>query len=251
VHDTTFLSSNIAFHALRDSQQECTLPFVNNILKMTLRNVGANIRRLRKERGWTLEELSEAMGTGIDTGSLSRLERGEQGYTTITLEMAARALGVHAGNLLQQPGAVYDVDESRGDDPRGRIPVVGTAQLGDDGYWHEQEFPVGHGDGHVRYYSDDPNCYALRVKGDSMRPRIKPGEFVVVEPNAATAPGDEVLVKVRDGRRMVKILHSRRNGQLELYSVNDLHRPLTLDEEQVEAVHRVLGIAPPMLYFPN
>jgi hypothetical protein len=40
-----------------------------------------------------------------------------------------------------------------------------------------------------RYPSRDPNAYALRVKGDSMRPRIKPGEFVLVEPNTPPQPG--------------------------------------------------------------
>jgi phage repressor protein C with HTH and peptisase S24 domain len=232
------------------------LPFVNSTLKQALGNVGANIKRLRKAKGWTLEQLGERMGTGIDTGSLSRLERGEQGYSTITLEMAARALGVRPALLLEQPRANYDVDdppEGRGslNDSIMRIPVVGTAQLGDDGFWAELEFPVGHGEGYVQYFSTDPNAYALRVKGDSQRPRIKPGEFVVVEPNTSVSPGDEVVVKVKDGRRMVKILQSRRNGQLELYSVNDLHRPITLDEEQVEDVHYVAGIAKPSLYIPE
>lgn len=225
---------------------------MNNTLKRTAVLVGQNIRRLRKEHGWTLEELSAAMGTGIDTGSLSRLERGEQGYSTITLEMASRALGVRPATLMEEPEASYDVPRYLPAE-RGiqRVPVVGIAQLGDDGYWHEQEYPVGHGDGFVRYFSEDPNCYALRLKGDSMRPRIKPGEFVIVEPNTVPAAGDEVLVKVRDGRRMVKILQSRRGGQIELYSVNDAHRPLTLDEEDVEAVHYVAGIARAGLYSAN
>lgn len=243
------MSSTFAAGALRRSHREGTLSNVNNTLKRSLALVGQNIKRLRKARGWTLEELSAAMGTGIDTGSLSRLERGSQGYSTVTLEMAARALGVRPATLLEEPEGSYDVPKFLPAE-RGiqRVPVVGIAQLGDDGYWHEHEYPVGHGDGFVRYFSEDPNCYAVRVKGDSMRPRIKPGEFVIVEPNTTPAAGDEVLVKVRDGRRMVKILHSRRGGQIELYSVNDAHRPLTLEEAEVEALHYVAGVAKAALY---
>lgn len=215
---------------------------MNNTFKKALGTAGENIRRLRKAKGWTLERLSEAMGTGIDTGSLSRLERGEQGYSTTTLEMAAHALGVPSAALLQEPAGAYDIEAADPATPFKKIPVVGTAQLGNDGFWLDSEHPVGHGDGYVPYYTTDPNCYALRVKGDSMRPRIKPGEFVIVEPNTSTAPGDEVLVKVRDGRRMVKILHSRRNGLVELYSVNDLHRPMTLEEADIEAIHYVADI---------
>ncbi|MEN9316499.1 MAG: hypothetical protein RIS35_2892, partial [Pseudomonadota bacterium] len=60
-----------------------------------------------------------------------------------------------------------------------RIPVVGTAQLGDNGHFVELEYPVGHGDGYVDIASRDPNAYALRCRGDSMKPRIQAGEFVV------------------------------------------------------------------------
>ncbi|WP_198173380.1 helix-turn-helix transcriptional regulator [Cupriavidus sp. USMAA2-4] len=42
--------------------------------------------------------------------------------------------------------------------------------------------------------------------GDSMEPRIKDGEFVVAAPNHAVTNGDEVLVKSKDGRVMIKIL---------------------------------------------
>lgn len=129
------------------------------------------------------------------------------------------------------------------------VSVVGTAQLGDDGYWTELEYPVGHGEGFVPYPMKDPNTYALRVKGDSMRPRIQPGEFVVIEPNHAVAAGDEVMVQSTDGRSMVKKLGSRRNGLLELLSVNEDHRPITLDESQVAKIHYVGGIIKASLYY--
>lgn len=61
--------------------------------------------------------------------------------------------------------------------------MVGTAQLGDDGYFCELQYPVGHGDGRINWPTRDPNAYALRCKGESMKPRIRHGEFVVIEPN--------------------------------------------------------------------
>lgn len=130
-------------------------------------------------------------------------------------------------------------------------PVVGTVQLGDDGYWHELEYPVGHGEGFVRYPTKDANTYALRVKGDSMRPRIKPGEFVVIEPNAAFGPGDEVMVQTKDGRSMIKQLGSRRDGLIELLSVNEDHKPITLEEKDVEKIHHVGGILKSNFYYES
>lgn len=135
--------------------------------------------------------------------------------------------------------------------PTARVPVVGTAQLGDDGFWLEIDHPVGFGDGWVPYPSRDPNTYAVRCKGDSMRPRIKPGEFVVAEPNRATSPGDEVLVKDKRGRIMVKVLNFRRNNIIELGSINEEHRPITLEVTDVEYIHYVGGILKASMYYEN
>lgn len=52
------------------------------------------------------------------------------------------------------------------------IPVVGTAQLGSDGYWLETAHPTGSGDGKINLPTADLNAYSLRVVGDSMHPRI-------------------------------------------------------------------------------
>ena len=123
-----------------------------------------------------------------------------------------------------------------------RVPVVGTAQLGDHGHFVELEYPVGHGDGWVDLFSNDPNAYALRCRGDSMKPRIQAGEFVVVEPNQQAAPGDEVLVKAKDGRVMVKRYLYRRDGRVHLLSVNEAHGPTAIDEEDIEAMHYVAAI---------
>lgn len=210
---------------------------------------GKNIRRLRLERGMRLEDLAEKLGT--DTGNVSRLERELQGYTSETLKAAATALGVSVAELFTSSPGVGESNPPMYDFAVRRIPMVGTAQLGPDGYWSELEYPVGHGEGYVQYQSKDPNAYALRVKGDSMRPRIKPGEYVIVEPNVQVQPGDEVLVKTRDGRAMVKVLHTRRSGHVELLSINEDHRPLTLDESEIELMHHVAGIAKETLYSSN
>lgn len=124
----------------------------------------------------------------------------------------------------------------------GRIPVVGHARLGDNGHFVELEYPVGHGDGYIDLPTRDPNAYALRCVGDSMKPRIRNGEFVVVEPNRAIANGDEVLVKAADGRVMVKQFLYRRDGRVHLLSVNEAHPPMALDEHEVEAMHCVVAI---------
>ncbi len=129
-----------------------------------------------------------------------------------------------------------------------KIPVVGTAQLGDNAHWTEIDYPAGFGDGALKYPSNDQNAYALRCIGDSMKPRIKDGEFVIIEPNTPPIPGDEVLIKSIDGRVMVKTFLYEREGRIYLMSVNELHPPQSFAREEIEKIHHVAAIVKKALF---
>lgn len=69
-------------------------------LSSTHTKVGKTIRALRRQRVLTLLQLSGL--TDIDAGSLSRIERGLQGWSAKTLEAIAKALGVDVEKLFEQ-----------------------------------------------------------------------------------------------------------------------------------------------------
>ena len=120
-------------------------------------------------------------------------------------------------------------------------PVVGTAKMGDNGYYEAFDYPVGQGDGWVDSYSPDPNAYALRVKGDSMHPAIRHGNFVVVEPNGRCVPGEFVAIVLKDGRKMVKELVIEREHEIVIESVNGNHRQ-TLERSDIEKMHPIASV---------
>lgn len=126
------------------------------------------------------------------------------------------------------------------------VPVIGfaIATPEEDGYFDDMGFPPGGGEGYVLWPTKDANAYALRVKGDSMQPRIRPGEVLVVQPATAVQPGHDVVVRTRDGRKMVKQLLYQRAGEVTLGSINQAHKQLTLSLEQIESMHYVAAIAP-------
>lgn len=131
------------------------------------------------------------------------------------------------------------------------IPVVGMAQLGDNGHFSDLEYPVGHGDGYVDFPSRDPDAYALKCVGDSMRPRIRDGEFVIVEPNHDPEPGDDVLVKSKDGRVMVKTFLYRRSGRVHLVSINEAHPSMAFSEDEIEKMHYVVAYTRASMWRPG
>lgn len=126
--------------------------------------------------------------------------------------------------------------------PTKHIPVVGMASLTDDGSWADLENLPGLSDGKLEFPSEDPNAYSVRCKGDAMLPRIKDGEFVVVEPSHPAEPGDEVLIRAHDGRMMVTTFLYARGGRSHFASINENHPPMSIETENIERMHYVSAI---------
>lgn len=63
------------------------------------RIVGRNIRRLRRERGLSQEELADEIG--VHRTFMGGVERGERNLTLQTLERLAERLGVDPVSLLR------------------------------------------------------------------------------------------------------------------------------------------------------
>jgi len=148
-------------------------------------------------------------------------------------------------SLPTAAGAASDMARSNliyaGHPPISRIPVVGTARMGSEGFYTELEYPVGHGDGFVEAFSSDTNAFALRVRGDSMHPTIKHGQFVIVEPNGQCVPAENVLIGLNTGQRMVKELVTERIDAVTVMSINGAER-MTFDRADIEFMHPVTCI---------
>lgn len=207
-----------------------------------------------------------AIACGWESQSrIGNYERGTRQPNLQDLEKLARSLGVTfvdlvAGqdrlgcNLLENQGTIFvkdhgpaidkdkDSPERAGRAKEGRVPVVGYAQLGNEGFFEALDFPPGHGDGYLNIHSDDPSAFGLRVTGDSMLPRIKNGEFVLIEPNKNYFSGDEVMVRTSAGRTMIKEFIYLRDGMYRLDSVNAEHAPIHIAESDVMEIHLVGGI---------
>lgn len=124
------------------------------------------------------------------------------------------------------------------------LPIVGEVQGGDDGFLLELQYPVGHGEGYIEWPTRDPQAYALRVRGDSMHPRYRAGEFVIVEPSIEPQPGDDVVTSCKDGRKMLKQLNWIRDGEAQFLSINNHYQPITMQLTDIESIQLASGRAP-------
>ncbi|HVT36316.1 MAG TPA: S24 family peptidase [Nevskiaceae bacterium] len=122
------------------------------------------------------------------------------------------------------------------------IPVVGRGKGGEDGFFEEEDFPVGHGNEVILHASADHNAFCVRVEGDSMSPRYRHGEYVLVEPNQPGQAGDDVYVVLRNGRKLIKELAYMRDSEIKLISVNATdHPPRTFPLSEVDSIYRIGG----------
>ena len=74
---------------------------------MKEKGIGARVRDLRTAREMTTTELAKKVG--ITQAQISRLEQGQQGWRSITLEKAAKALGVTVGFLYSDSESVAEI----------------------------------------------------------------------------------------------------------------------------------------------
>lgn len=197
----------------------------------------------------TIEALAEI--TGSSANHLSQIKNSERGMGPKVARRFEEKLGLSRG-WMDAPHPVGGGQDVEGEElPFGgeAIPVVGYVLGGDKGFFEETGHATGHGEGYVTYPTKDKGTYALRVRGDSMRPRIKPGEYIVVMPGHHVMAGDEVVVRTQDGRVMVKKLGMRRSDIVELQSINEAdHPPITLEAREIVLMHYVGGIAKDYLY---
>ena len=76
-----------------------------------------------------------------------------------------------------------------------RVPVIGYAQAGQQGYFDDAGYPTGTGWDELLFPDlGDQNAYALEVTGDSMSPVYRDGDRIIVSPNSPIRRNDRVVV---------------------------------------------------------
>jgi phage repressor protein C with HTH and peptisase S24 domain len=125
-----------------------------------------------------------------------------------------------------------------------RIPLIGFAQAGSDGFFDDGGYPVGGGWDEISMPDvGDPNAYALEISGDSMEPVFRDGDMVIVSPAAPVRRGDRVVVKTREGEVMAKQLVRQSARKVELASLNPAHPNYSFDLAELVFMHRIVWAA--------
>lgn len=123
--------------------------------------------------------------------------------------------------------------------PKARlVPVVGEILMEEDGTLTLEECDIGY----LKAETIDPKAKAYRIKGSNAEPRIRNGEFIVIEPSFTAQDGDDVLVLYKNGKYSVKTLDHIRDNEYRFSSINLRERPISVPESEIEYAHPITGI---------
>jgi repressor LexA len=218
-------------------------PYEEEKMKST---IGDRMREARENKEFDQSTLADKIG--IVTRTLQRWEKGEQIPDGISITKIAKATGVHPQWLLTGEGEMYhspsrppNVFALPTANPRREklvdLPLISAVPAGKVA----TIFHPDYADDYVTVDDiRDPQAFALRVKGNSMSPRIEDGDVVVVSPSADVGNGDIAVVRV-DGEDTLKKVKFE-GGYVHLIPLNPDFEPVTVKKKDVNFVWKVVKL---------
>lgn len=182
----------------------------------------------RKELNLTMKQIADKVG--VSEGTISRWESGK------IADMRRDKIMAYAQALQISPAIIMGWDNvdsssaSKNTRAGKRIPVLGSVAAG---------IPIDAIEDVLDWedISEDMaktgEFFGLRIKGDSMQPRIVEGDVVIVRQQPDADSGDVVIVQVNGDRATCKRLAKYSSG-ISLISFNPAYEPMNYTNEQIE-----------------
>ena len=181
---------------------------------------GEVIRQLRLRSGLSQEELAYKMGY-TDRSSISRIEKGDMKLTQDKIMEFSTLFKV-------SPLVILGMEEYI--PPKTQVPVYGRVAAG---------IPIEAIE-NIIDYEDIPDTWsgtfgAMRVKGDSMAPRILDGDTIIVKRQDDADSGDIGVAIINGQDATVKKLIKHPDG-ITLQAFNPAYEPMYFSKENMEEI---------------
>ncbi len=208
--------------------------------------IGERIREAREDK--QLDQATLSGKIGVVTRTLQRWEKGEQVPDGVSIMKIAKATAVQSNWLLTGQGEKYVVSTR----PTNVFPLPGTMRRNVNLVDLPLISAVPAGKVATMFHPDyvdnyvtiddvkDSQAFALKVKGNSMSPRIEDGDIVVVSPQQEVHNGDICVVRV-DGEDTLKKVKFEGN-YIHLIPLNPDFEPVTVKRKDVNFVWKVVKL---------
>ena len=187
------------------------------------------IRELRKMRGMSQQDLANKLD--LNKVAISQYERGVRRPSIDIVSALCDIFNVSSDFLLGEDDVtirIVNTDEIKKLDSPRRIPVLGRVAAG---------VPIDAIEDVIDWEDiaeDAPGEYfGLKIKGDSMMPRIVEGDVVIVHSQPDAESGDVVIVQINGDTATCKRLAKYDTG-ISLISFNPMYAPINFTNEEIE-----------------
>lgn len=201
-------------------------------------DMGEKIHFLRLQNSMTLEELGNKVGVGKstvrkwETGLIANMRRDK-------IANLAAALNTTPAYLMGWDSNVGPIENGRKNKGPGvTINVLGRVAAG---------VPIEAIENIIdteeisKELAETGEFFGLQIHGDSMEPRMREGDVVIVRQQEDAESGDVVIVTVNGDCATCKRLRKYRDG-IELVSNNPSYNPMFFSNEEIVAKPvRVIG----------
>ncbi len=198
------------------------------------------VRLILQETGWSQVELARV--AGVSKASVNAWVKGKaltvdyenarriQSRTRFSADWISKGRGDPWISEQPQPYGTHTirfVQATR--QPMSALP---------ESIWMESRFFDQAAGLHAAVATTDARAFITRVDDAALAPRYQVGEYALIEPSVAPDIEDDVLVRLRDGRVLLRRLLSRRGG-VRLGSWRAGDAPLLLEESDIEWIYYV------------
>ncbi len=178
---------------------------------------GEKLKQLRKENKISQQRLAELLGVGQST--VAMWERGKNCPEHQSLLKLAEIFNTSIDFLTDRSSHKQTF----------KIPVLGYVRAGLPSTALEEVLDYEF----IALSSDAKDYFALKIKGDSMAPRILEGDVVIVKKEPTFSSGDICVALVGNSEATVKKIIKKDTGII-LMPLNPSYEPLFFTPEEVE-----------------
>ena len=191
-------------------------------------NFRTRLKQLRNEKKINQRELANFLKVAPST--ISMYESGQREPNFEVLESLADFFNVDLNYLLGKSDKTTKLMIEDSQPTQGlQIPVLGTVAAG---------IPISAVEDILDYeevpqsWENQGEFFALRIKGDSMQPKMDDGDVVIVRQQSDANSGDTVIVLVNGDDATCKKLQKTENGIM-LVSTNPNYLPMFFTNEEI------------------
>ena len=205
------------------------------------------IDTLAAERGLTPSGLARRAGLDPTSFNPSKRRTGDGRPRWPSTESIAKMLAASETDLANFAALVAGArvlplaERTRRRDAAQRLPLLAFAEMGGADAACAPACPSAERGREILVpHTGDPHAYALAIGSRSMEPIYRPGDVIVVSPEAPIRPGDRVIARIRSGEAIGGLLTRRTPRRIELASFHQQDPPRRLSQSGLASLHRIV-----------